>query len=285
MADIADVRQAIVNLISATVYPNGPLYPGIPLGAGPIMVIPGWPKSADLAPSFMAPITQGGQNGVVVSVVDFGAARSTTRFPQRSRFVSRPTATLSWSVTNNTATLSGTIAVPQNLALILNERQHAAYSVQPTDTIATILAGLAAALPAGFSATIAGPTITVTGAFSLIARVGVISNRIRPVSQQRQKFMVAIWASSDVVRAAVSKAVKPVLDYRKFLAFPDGSGGNIFSGTEVTVPVPTKLGLSESRILYDVEYSTVLLETAPQAIVAQTSIGTAPGAQFNTTEA
>jgi hypothetical protein len=260
MADIADVRNAMVAIAGAAVYPNGSLYPSAIAAAGPIMTVPAYPQPSDLAGTFMSPISEGGQNGVVVAIYDSGPARDTTRFFPETHVGALPSPTLSWTVSGNTATLSGDPTVPQNLCLLDGHTDYVR-AVLPTDTLAGIATAMAAMIP-GASST--GPAVTTTNLKA--ARVGVVAPTTKEVGRQVSMLRVSVYAATDAIRSSVVQTIKPVLDDQTRMTLADGSIAWIRPGTEISAWPTTKLGLAQSILTYLVEYPTVRLGTAAQAI-------------------
>jgi hypothetical protein len=259
MADIADVRNAIVAIITETLYPNG-ISGAAVVSGGPVNVLPGYPKASDL--TAIKPVLGGGNGGAVISVVDFGTPRSTTRFTPKTVVGAIPAAPLAWSISGNTATISGMISTPQNLCIAAGSPNiDYLHAVAPTDTLVGIAAAFAAMIP---GATASGATVTAANLHA--ARVGVVVPTTKEVGRQVSTIRVGVYASTDAIRSSIVSAIKPVLDDKIRIALPDASVAWMRAGTEMSVWAISKLGLAESAIIYQVEFPTVLLGSAAQAI-------------------
>jgi hypothetical protein len=259
MADIADVRNAMVSVIGAAVYPNGPLYASVIASAGPIMTIPAYPQPNDLK-TFPAPLAEGGQNGVVIAVYDSGPARDTTRFFADTYVGALPSPTLAWIISGNSATLSGDVSVPQNLCLVDGHSDYVR-GVLPTDTLSGIATDMAALIPGAYAS---GATVTTTNLKA--ARVGVVAPTAKEVGRQVSMLRVAVYAATDAIRSAVVQTIKPVLDDQTRMTLVDGSIAWVRPGTEMSSWPTTKLGLAQSILTYLVEYPTVRVGGAAQMI-------------------
>jgi hypothetical protein len=255
VADIADVRNAMVAIIAETLFPNGVNGAGAVQG---VSVMPGYPADTDLAAVGIT--TDGGTLNAVVAVYDLGAPRDTARFFPQVRCGAVPAPTLSWAVAGNTATLSGNATVPQNLCLVDVGTDYVR-AVQPDDTLTGIASAMAALIP---GATASGASVTTTNLRA--ARVGVVVPTLKEVGRQVSMLHVSVYASTDAIRSSVVSAIKPVLDDQTRFTLPDGSVAWIRPGTEMSAWATTKLGLAQSILVYQVEYPTVLLGSAAQMI-------------------
>lgn len=259
MATEGDVQNAIVVLIARLLYPAGILQPSA-VGS-PVKVYPGWPNSRALDADMVAGI---------VNVTVFqqpGAARNLTTSLSGWVVKGLPAqTTLVWTLADNTATLSGTIAIPQNLAITVNGNADYEYAVQATDTLVGIVAAMAALIP---GATAAGPLLTVPATANLAARVGVSQTMIKEVRRQSLPFIVTIWAPTPALREAVTAVIDGQLSYMARIDL-DAVSGRVRWMNSRTIDTTEGANLYERHITYDVNYPTTIEMVAPQAIVVRT---------------
>jgi hypothetical protein len=268
MADLSEVESALVAAISQALYPNGIGQPSAI--AALCKVFRGWPTTAEL----MADLKAG---TVIVSVFPLPVEQNVSRFQRRWRDLPLPTAALTVAVLGNSVTLGGTPSSPLNVAVIVNKVGFV-YTVQPGDTLDMIATGLAALI--GAPATSNGPVLTVSGATSLVARIGVVSGVIRETKRQKRRVQMTIFAPSPDLRDAASKIIDPALSAIDFLSFPDGSAGRLIYALSNVDDGDQKENLWRRTLVYSVEYPTT--QTAPtyQVVVERTTItgGTDPAA-------
>jgi hypothetical protein len=263
MAIVDDVNQAIVNLITSTVYPNGATNPSAlaALGfLGNVYIFPGWPDTQDVNDPDLRPYSEGGDRVADISVADFGTARSTTRFAPKTVVTGIPPATLAWELDGDTAMLSGTPSVPQNLSVTAGNKQYAT-AVAANDTLSAIVGRLAEQIP---GATTNGAALTAPALFA--ARVGVVATTATEVGRQVSNIRIGIYAGEKAVSMALVRLIKPVLDQQSRLALPDTSVMHILQGEEVAVWPSVKTGVRTRVLIYPVEFPSLVFGTAAQAV-------------------
>jgi hypothetical protein len=268
MADTADVRQAIAALIEAAVYPNGTSSPTAIAGVtGLVAVYPSDIKPRDIDIRLA-------RGDLLVGIMEWGDGRSTKRFPVRNDTINTPAPTLGWQINaaGTSATLFGTVTVPQNIALIIDGAPYV-YSVQTGDTLTAAVAALAALIP---DCGVSGPTISLLGIHSLIGRVGVVSSTLREVGRQLSRYVVSVWSATDAIRANAARLIRGALDDQRRVLLSDGSAAWIGQAYEMPVYDPKKLGISRSNICYAVEYASTVAGTAPTAIAIGATLGGTP---------
>lgn len=285
MADLSDVSAALVNLIAATVYPNGT---GNASVAGvPVRVYAGWPNPAQLDADLRAatPVCH-------VSVFPQAAEKNTTRYPTDWKPVTVNTPTLTLTIAGQTVTVGGTVPAsnnPHNVVVLANGKAYV-YTVLVSDTLASIAAALAALIAVDIATTsAAGPVITLPNtARILAARVGITGTALREVRRQERGFQIGIWADTPTHRDAIAGLIDPVLAFTTFLTMPDGTGARLVYKSSMISDALQKDRLYRRDLMYSVEYATTLTEVETQISQDQVNLsaaasGVTPYAPVSTT--
>lgn len=249
MADLSDVENALVAVVAQVFYPNGTGQPSA-LGA-PVRIYRGWPSKPELETDLRS-------GAVNVSVYALNRERSVTRFQNNWRLLSGPAEpTLTLTVSGNTVTVGGTVAVPQNAAVIVNGASGYSYALQETDTPTTIATALVSLINAdNADAFSSGPVITVPGAVSLVGRAGTFGNSLRELKRQRRDIQIALWASTPSLRDQVAILLDPALAAMEFIALADGTAGRmVYVGSPHDDTVQKEI-LYRRNLIYSVEYGT-----------------------------
>jgi hypothetical protein len=158
-------------------------------------------------------------------------------------------------------TISGTVTVPQNLALRINNRLYV-YAVRKSDTLTTIAAALAALVAADVAGTSAtGPVITIgpTGRLQA-ARVGGFGTVATEVRRQERVMQISVWTNSPSLRDIISSAVDVALAQIRFLTLPDKFGARLIYKNTLVVDALQKDALYRRDLNYLVEYPTTVSE-------------------------
>lgn len=265
MADISDVEQAIVSLISATLYPNGTSAPCVATNkagaAVPSSVYRGWPQPAPLD----ADLAAGKLN---ISVFSRGSIeRNTTRHSNEFREISRQAATVTAALVDNKITIGGAPAtgVAQFVTVLVGPRVAASYGVLPGDTSASIAVALSALISAqGIDATVSGSVITVNSSAYLVVNVGVNGTQMSLLRQQQTQVLITMWCPDPFIRDNVAKVIEPVLAKKTFLTMPDTSVARFrYHGTVVS-DEGQKVKEYRRDLIYDIEYATTETDTATE---------------------
>jgi hypothetical protein len=261
MADIGDVRQALAQIIGGLVYPMG-VPPGIappaPLIGAPVRVYAGSPErealDADLAV------------GIVNISVEIGHdGENRTRFPVVDQVIAANPPSLAWAISGVGATLSGTVTVPQNVALIVDGSAYL-YAVQATDTLASISGALAALIAVDQPASATGAVVTIPASHQIIGRVGTVGQTLREVARELVSVHVTVWAPSQNLRQATAAAFEPNLrDLRRF-PLPDRSVAQIWFERSDDDDQLEKAALYKRNALYKLEYASTIAGSAAQIL-------------------
>lgn len=257
MADESQVEQAIVDLASATVYPNGTgsssaLGVGVALGRG-------WPTESYIQSAVSA-------NKVLVAVHGVkGLSRDVTRFQRNWLELGVEVVTLTATIAGQSITFSGTPAVGQYVGVVSGGLGYT-YVVQASDTLDTIAAALAAAIP---SASASGAVLTLPAGMTLPeVSVGLSGSTSVEAGRQQQNFMVVVWAPTPQLRDSAMQLLIPALTYTYRLSLTDGSIATLMDFQE-TGPIDTTLKAGEWRrdLRLDFDYPVTYTQIVPPVAV------------------
>lgn len=274
MADITDVSDAIVNLIAARLYPNGP--DGAGAYVPPVKVYPGWPDPQQLEADLAA--VAGVPSFLHVSVWKLEMERDTTRYPDAWLELPLPAETYSAGILGNTITISGAAADPyrvQNVAVgMAGFFQAYVHTAEEDQTAAEIAAALGALIAADIpGTTVLGADITIPQPHRIsFARVGVIGEAIREVARSETGFQVTIWANNHEQRTALARRLEPTLAGAMRLALPDGSGARIIRRGSTDMDDAQRQGAYRRDLVYSVEYAITETVEAPEIVAFEAEI-------------
>jgi len=192
-------------------------------------------------------------------------AINTSRYPVVDIPITLSAPTLSWRVAGTVATLSGTVSMPQNVGLLVDNQAYL-YAVQPADTLATIATALAALVDAIQPASAAGAVVTVPDSRSIIGRAGGIGTTLREVGRERVSLQILIWAPSDALRNIVGGAIEPGLRDLRRLPLADQSIAMIWFGSVADSDELGKADVYRRTLSMDAEYASTVTSTAAQIL-------------------
>ncbi len=214
MADQSDVETALVELAAAALYPSGSTGPS---AVGPVCrIYRGWPVPAALDADLAA-----GQINVTVYAVD-APAKTTTRYPSVWTPTAQSVPTLTASVSGVTAAFEGTAGAGQIAGIAVDGRTYV-YRTTASDTPDSVAANLATLVNADRIALLAGSTVTVPGAGTLLARAVADVPAVQEVRRQERDFRVICWCPSPDTRDATASCIDLALAAIHFVSLPDGS--------------------------------------------------------------
>ncbi len=271
MADLIDVENALVALISQTLYPNGTGQASV---AGiPVKVYAGWPTANQLD----ADLRAGTAN---VSVFPTASERNTTRYPKAWQTLSVNTPTLTLALSGQTVTVGGAMPAPffpHNLAVLAGGKNYM-YAVQATDTLTSIATALAALLAVDYPGTSsAGAVVTLPVAAHLqAAKAGTTGTSIRELRRQERVFQVTAWCDTPAHRDAVVQPVDIALAATGFLTLADGTAARLIYKSSPVTDATQKAKLYRRDLLYTVEYATTQIATDTQVVAAKYNLSNQP---------
>jgi hypothetical protein len=261
MATISDLRAAIAQAVGGMLYPAGILAgtnPPSPVAGCPVRVYQGWPEREAIDADMAAGIVD-----VTVNVLP--GSVNTTRYPVVDVPISISPPTLAWEVEGTTATLSGTLSTPQNVGLLV-DRQAFIYAVQPTDTLDSIVAALAALINAVQPASVAGPVMSIPGSHAIIGRAGGVATTLREVGRQRVSVQILVWAPSEALRNAAGGAIEPALRGLRRIGLADQSIAMIWFGEVDDNDDAAKSDIYRRTLRLSAEYASTIVSTAAQIL-------------------
>ncbi len=265
MADESDVEVALVDVISAALYPNGISQASVP---GPdCRIYRGWPNSAALD----ADLAAGKINVTVFPGV--GASHTTTRYSEQ--WMGTPAQpTLTFAVDGTSVTFGGTADVGQ-IAGILADGMGYAYRTQAGDTPQSVAANLASMVRTTSIVQLSGRTLTIAGAGDLLARAVADATVHQEVRRQEQDFRVTCWCPTPATRDATTTAIDQSLSGQRFLTLPDRTSGRlIYKGTTV-FDQSQNARLYRRDLTYNVEYATIISSSLPSMLFGDLVLNTA----------
>ena len=279
MADLSDVENGLVQLISAVVYPNGVAQPSV-LGTGVgVIIYPGWPNPQTLDADLAAVGNKAVNGRLHVSVYPRPEEHNTTRYMPDWQQLTAPANTITLAAAGQQITVGGALPVPfaaQNLAVFVNGLPYT-YSVQAGDSPTSIAAALAALINATVSGTSsAGPVISLPANARIGAlRVGGVGTSVKEVRRQERLFQITIWANSEANRTALARPIDAALAGAERFTLADQSSARLIYKSSPVLDTTQKANLYRRDLLYTVEYPTLLTEQDYQITVEQTNVAPA----------
>ncbi len=259
MADLSDVSNAFVALITSIVYPNGINNPSI-ANTG-IRIYPGWPSPQQLDIDLAA-------GNCHISVYPRNDEQNTTRFSRDWQLQTLNTATLTLTANGQTVTIGGAMPspfTPHNLVIFANNKPYV-YAVQSGNTLNSIAASLAALIAVDVIGTTAiGAVITLPSSARLGAvRVGVTTTAISEVRRQKRGFQLTVWASTPIQRQIIASALDSALAVNYFLSLPDGTAARMIYSSSIETDMLQNEQIYRRDLIYSVEFATTQTEIQTQ---------------------
>ncbi len=251
MADLSDVEEALLDLITKVAYPAGTLQPSIT--SKPVKLYRGFPGQLGLN----ADLASGVQTITIFS--DPQGARETTRYPRQWKTGPVVAPTLTATVSGDSVVLGGTGGVGQVVGIAADGAGFAVASTA-SDTPATLAASLAALIP---GASVQASVVTVPDAASLIARVEGSAVSMLETRRQEQAVMVSIWCADPAGRDTLARAVDNALSALDWLLLPDGTSGLLRYRHTIETDTSENAGLYRRDLVYGIDYPTIQTMTSP----------------------
>jgi hypothetical protein len=254
VAELADVEQALVDVLIAASYPNGP--DSLSSAGVPVRIYRGRPTNAAL----IADRTTGTVDVSVFPLAE--ATRNTTRWGVQVSVLPSP-STLTVGVSGNSANFAG-VAISGDLGgALINYDQAFVYQAQAGDSAALVAAALGAAIRASMICSVTGATLTVPGAFNLVARTASRAQALQEWSRQEQGFQISIWAPTPVIRDRIAQVIGAALTQINFLTLADGTGGRLRYRATANFDGDQAASMYRRDLTFDVEYGTTVMTSSP----------------------
>jgi hypothetical protein len=170
-------------------------------------------------------------------------------------------------------TIGGAVSSPQNVMLRVNSKDYA-YTVQVSDTLATIATALADLVAVDVTGTIAiGPAINIgiSGRVQA-ARVGGFGTVAREIRRQERIVMLTVWAGNPSLRDQVAAAIDSALADIEFMTMPDGFGARLIYQDSPVIDALQKAALYRRDLNYRVEFATTVAEQVAAVIAPKLTI-------------
>ena len=254
-------------VVAQIAYPGGTGSPSI-IGAD-CKIYRGWP-----VPTLLDRDLNAGK--IHLSVFAHDIERRTTRHAQEWRSLPVTPPSLTLAVSDGTITAGGTPSSPLNAAAIVDDRAYV-YPVQPGDTLEVIAAALAAMINADRPAAAEGPSITISGAYRIAARVGAVGTVVKEIRRQKRSFQLTCWCPSPEARDAIASALDAELADIDYLTLPDGTAGRLLYERTAVTDRSVREGLYRRDLFYSVEYGTTLSRSAAQIVAELLNLADAYG--------
>jgi len=265
MADLADVEDALSQLVVSTLYPAGTDNESI-LGVF-CRAYRGWPSPAALNVDLQAGI-------VNISVApDSDMGRTTTRF-KLSWHADRGPSTLIMEVVERTVVIGGLPTVGE-VAGVLVDGESYVYAVRDGDTPDVVAAVLAAMVRSTQVVLLTGATLSIPSAVTVIARSVRFGNGFEEVRRQERDIRIISWCPTPSLRDTATAAIDQAVVRHDFLTLPDTTKARIlYKGTSVYDQAQNSL-LYRRDLIYTVEYPTTIVEVLPAMLFGHLSLNAA----------
>ncbi len=248
MANLSDVEDTLVSVVSGILYPNGASNPSVISSVDNIYIYAGWPRPADLEGDAKA-------NNAHVTIFPQGQGRDTTRFRQNWHEQYIAPATIFTSLAGNVVTLTGSVSVPQSVMIVVNGIGYA-YQVLIADTLTSICEALALLIP---NSTALGETLTINGAFSIIPRVTQIGRIVKEVKRQETVLSVITWTNARDKRTAIADVIEAELAVMERFVLPDNYFAALtYKGIQDHDELQKTYAIYRRDLIFRVEYATTV---------------------------
>ncbi len=256
MPDIADVEQAVVDKITAILYPAGPSQSSL-IGAL-CRVYRGWPNSATLNTDLSA----GAVNVTVVTDNDTG--HTTTRYlPKWQTQSATPGVAVAWS--GQTVTILGSPAAGDVVGVLIDGMAYA-YRIQAGDSCDLVASNLNQLVQTRRPSSVQGPTMTVAGASSI--QVRAVCDRPASFESRRQEkdLRIICWCPIPQIRDAVAAAIDSALAQMGFMILADNTSARVIYRNTTSYDQAQNALLYRRDLIYTVEYPTITIVDQPSML-------------------
>ena len=262
MADVSDVEQALVDLVTGVLYPQGPSQSSI---VGVICrIYRGWPNSATLN----SDLNSGIVNITISSDNDSG--KTTTRYLEKWQ-VQTVQSGLNLNTSANTLTISGEAAVGDVVGALIDGAPFV-YRIMAGDNVNLVAANLCASINLNRIASVSGTVITVPGAHSIVGRAVADSIATCEVRRQEKDFRTICWCPTPIIRDSIGEAVDSAFAASSFLPLADGSVARMSYRNTATYDQSQNALLYRRDILFCTEYATIISQNLASMLFGEVSL-------------
>jgi hypothetical protein len=256
VADLSDVEVALVGAVTGIVYPGG--VSGGSVTGSAVRIYRGWPQMAPLSND----LAEGVANISVFPVPD--ATRLTTRWSPVAHATPGVPA-LSVTVNGNSARFGGAGGVGQVAGLLVANVPFV-YRGQAGDTPSVVAAMLAQLVQAQRPCWLLGPSVTIPGVSSIIARVVADGAMVTEWARQEQGFRISAWCPDPMLRDTLCSAIGGALAATSFLTLDDGTSARIRFRSTASFDDDQDAQQYRRDLVYDIEYGTTVDASAPSML-------------------
>jgi hypothetical protein len=253
MADLSDVENAVVALVTGALYPNGISLPSV-VGAT-CRVYRGWPQPASLNSDLVA-----GK----VNVTVFPAAVPDKVLDRYFDTLYAPVVSNSLvaNVIAQSVAISGVPTIGQVVGLLVDGAPFS-YAVNGGDTTESVAANLGTLINAKRIAVLSGSTLSIPGVITLIGRVVTNTTVMEALRRQSREIQANCWCPSPTLRDSVCSIVDAALAASSFIGLSDGTRAHIhYVSTQVYDQSQNAL-LYRRDINYEFEFTMISNSAAP----------------------
>jgi hypothetical protein len=265
---------ALVNLITATVYPAGSLLASVQAaGVSLVDIRRGWPLPTTLDIALAS-----GKDVLVRVFPEAGMTRNTSRFTLQYRDLPTVAPTLTVSTSGPAVTFGGTGDASHVAGIMVGTPPHGqAYAYRLQDGDGPIQVAVALATLIGGSTSAVNGTVTVLTNLPVQGRVVNDQSAYLEVRRQDQGFRISVWsannAARDAVASAIDQALANLLDVNgnptmNLVIASDNSAAWVRYRSTYNLDHAEKAGLYRRDLCYMIEYPTSLIQAFPEVLFA-----------------
>jgi hypothetical protein len=178
---------------------------------------------------------------------------------------------VSATIANDSITFNGTVTSGMAIGLRVDNKTYT-YRPLATDTLDQVAAILAAQVQQDRIALLAGATVSIPGATTLVARAISDGVCFQEVRRQERQIRIIFWCSTPTLRDIAASVVDSGLATQHFIILGDGSSARIlYEGTHVFDQSQNAL-LYRRDLLYLIEYPTMRAVTLPGMLFGELGI-------------
>jgi len=194
MPGLFDVLNTLATEVTTACYPNGTSSPSVT--GKQISIEQGFPIRTQEDVDMDAGYSH-------VYLYPTSMERVVTKFQRDYQLLNLSPATLLLIVSGNKVTVTGIVSIPQAV-MIINNGIGYAYQVQSGDTLDAIAANAASLIP---GASASNNIITISGSYSLAARVATNYSAGEELARIERKFQIVVISPNPTDRATILNAV------------------------------------------------------------------------------